>query len=107
MSQENVEVVRRACEFLERGELPLPGPYFGHEGVRQWWSDIVEVVPGFRLQLEEVIDVGDERVVGALRTFGTGLVEQLPSWRPSKPWGCRSSRCRRRTWRSFNALTRL
>ena len=97
MSQENVEVVRRAFDFFERGELPLevadpeiridnipesplPGPYFGHQGLRKWWSDIVDVIPDFRLQLEEVIDVGEGRVVAVVRTFGTGLIEQMPSW---------------------------
>ena len=97
MSQENVEIVRRAYSFLERGELPLevsdpairidnipespiPGPYYGHEGVRRWWADLVETAPGLRLELVEVIDVGDERVVGVLRTHGTRLVEQMPPW---------------------------
>ena len=27
----------------------------------------------------------------------------IPRRRPSKPWGCRSRRCRRRTWRSCDA----
>ena len=97
MSRENVEVVRRAFEFFERGELPfevsdpeiridnipespIPGPYYGHEGLRRWWEDIAEALPGFRLQIEEVIDVGDDRVVAVLRTFGNELVEQMPSW---------------------------
>ena len=97
MSQENVDVVRRAYAFLERGELPLevcdpeiridnipespiPGPYFGHEGLREWWSDIADVAPGFRLRLEEVVDVGDERVVAMIRFLGKGLMEHMPNW---------------------------
>jgi hypothetical protein len=98
MSRENVELVRRVyAEYFERGELPfelthpeiridniaewpLPGPYQGHEGLRQWWAEIVDAIPGVRLQLEEVIDVGDDRVVAMLRTFGTELIEQMPSW---------------------------
>jgi ketosteroid isomerase-like protein len=98
MSRENVELVRRVYEdFFERGalpfeltdpeiridniaEFPTPGPYIGHEGLRQWWAEIVEAVPGLRFRLEEVIDVGDDRVVGMLRTFGSELIEQMPSW---------------------------
>jgi hypothetical protein len=98
MSRENVELVRRVYDdFFERGELPfeltdpeiridniaespMPGPYHGHEGLRQWWADIVDAVPGLRFQLEELIDVGDDRVVGMLRTLGTELIEQMPSW---------------------------
>ncbi len=97
MSQENVEVVRRTLEFLERGELPfelgdpqiridniaespIPGPYYGHDGLRSWWEDIADALPGFRLQLIEAIDVGDDRVVAVLRTFGNELLEQMPNW---------------------------
>ena len=39
------------------------------------WTD-----PGLRLELAEVIDVGDDRVVGVLRTHGAPLVEQMPPW---------------------------
>ncbi len=97
MSLANVEVVRRAYAFLERGELPLevsdpairldniaespiPGPYFGHEGLHRWWEELVETAPGLRLELAEVIDVGDDRIVGVLRWYGTPLVEQMPPW---------------------------
>lgn len=97
MSQENVQIVRRAYEFFERGELPfdlidrdvridniaespIPGPYYGHEGLRQWWDDLAEAVPTLRLKLEEAIDVGDDRVLVTIRTHGTELIEQLPDW---------------------------
>ncbi len=105
MSRENVDVVRRAYEFLGRGELPfevtdpeiridnipdspIPGPYYGHGGMRRWWSEIADALPGFRLTLEEVIDVGDDRVVGVLKTHGdtsrpgavSTLIEQMPTW---------------------------
>jgi ketosteroid isomerase-like protein len=96
MSQENVEIVRRAFEFFERGEVPfaladpenridnipespIPGPYYGHVGLRHWWEDIVDALPGFRLEIEEAIDVGDDRVVAVVRTFGHEVMEQMPS----------------------------
>jgi ketosteroid isomerase-like protein len=97
MSQENVEIVRRAFEFFERGDLPfevadpeiridnipespIPGPYYGHDGLRRWREDIADAVPGLRMRLEEAIDVGDDRVVAVVRTFGTEVMEQMPSW---------------------------
>jgi hypothetical protein len=37
MSQENVEVVRRWVE-----QLVMEGTYYGHDGLRRWWQDVVE-----------------------------------------------------------------
>jgi len=87
VSQESLEVIRRAYEALERGELPfdcvhpevriynipdspVPGPYYGHEGLRRWRDEISEVIPGFRLVLKELIEVGDERIVATHRMIG-------------------------------------
>ena len=97
MSRENVEVVRRAFEFFERGELPFavadpqiridnipqspnPGPYHGHEGLRRWAEEIAEAFPGLRMEIEELVDVGDDRVIAVVRTFGHELIDQMPSW---------------------------
>jgi ketosteroid isomerase-like protein len=103
MSRENVEVVRRAFEFFGRGELPfdvadpeiridnipdwpIPGPYYGHEGLRRWWDDLTDVVPDLRLHLEDVVDVGDERIVAIVRAAAGPssrvgqLMEHTPSW---------------------------
>jgi hypothetical protein len=97
MSQENVEIIRRVYEFFARGELPfelsdqairidnipqapIPGPYYGHEGLRCWWGDIEEALPGFRLELEEIVDLGGDRVLAMVRTFGSDLIEQMPAW---------------------------
>jgi hypothetical protein len=104
MSQENLEVVRRAYdEFLTKGELPLPlchpeirvdnipespipGPYFGHHGLRKWHDAIADVLPGFQITLEEVFDVGDDRVVGVVKFVGASsnpaglLIDEMPSW---------------------------
>ncbi|MEA2346698.1 MAG: hypothetical protein QOG62_485, partial [Thermoleophilaceae bacterium] len=93
--------VRRAFEFFGRGELPfevadpeiridnipqspLPGPYHGHEGMRRWWNDVlVDAVPDLRMDLEDVIDVDDQRVIAIVRMRSRelkGLLEQMPSW---------------------------
>ncbi len=95
-----MEVVRRLYDdFLGHGVLPfdlthpevridnipqspIPGPYFGHEGARRWWADLEEAAPGLRLDVEHIIDVGDDRVIGVLRLrlARPGLVDQMPTW---------------------------
>ena len=87
MSEENVELVRRWAEALSRGELPLElsdpeirldnisefpitGPYHGHEGFRRWWQDVAEAFDEVRFEIEELIDVDDERVLSVQRVVG-------------------------------------
>jgi len=87
MSQENVEVVRRAFRPDEAGEVPvelwhpeavidnvpdfpITGPYVGHDGLRRWRADIAEVVNDLRIVLEEVIDVDPQHVVSVQRATG-------------------------------------
>ncbi len=87
MSAENVKLVRRWFAGLQRGdpspelchheilirnwdESPIPGPYHGHDGLRRWWEDFAEVLEGVRLELKEVIDLDEERVVTAQHVVG-------------------------------------
>jgi ketosteroid isomerase-like protein len=96
MSQENVEVVALWIRRLsERGEpprelcddeieirnvagLPLPGPYRGYDGARQWASDIFEVIEGSRVELEESIEANDgETVVTMQRLLGRARHSQI------------------------------
>ena len=84
MSQENVEGVRRAFDALNRRELDAflalmdddvevvprmsaiegESGYRGHDGVRRWWSGLLDVFPDYNAELVEVRDPGD-------LTFGT------------------------------------
>src|SRR5215217_3694605 len=95
MSQENVEVVRRLWASFDRGdvrldlcdeqielrnvaEFPVADEYHGHDGVRQWATDLWEVFSEFHNELEEEIEAADgESLVSVLRTRGrmrhTGL----------------------------------
>ena len=106
MSQENVEMFKRAIEaynrrdidaFLEAldTEIELHGAlqalleseatvYRGHEGVRQWVRDIDEALADIRLELPEVHDLGDRIVaVGRLSARGTASGAETES-----PFGC-------------------
>jgi ketosteroid isomerase-like protein len=84
MSQENVEIVRRCAESLDRREFPQvfgmldpdleinlsrnvfnPDVYFGHSGVERWRDVIDEVWDDFHAVLDELIDAGDDVVTAA------------------------------------------
>jgi ketosteroid isomerase-like protein len=87
MSADNVQLVRRWFDGLAQGdpspdlchpeilirnwdESPIRGPYEGHHGLRQWWADFAEVFDDIRLELREIVDVDDERVVVAPHVVG-------------------------------------
>jgi ketosteroid isomerase-like protein len=91
MSQENVELLRRALEYTGRtGEiLPeavhpdivldvttfrgaiLPGTFVGVEEVNAWLAEWLEGFEGWSFDIEEVFDAGD-RVVTIVRHQGKG-----------------------------------
>lgn len=102
MSQDNVEIVRRLFEVfregLKRGDaaagfdsqyvsadlewITLPGvglgTYRGREGfvefMRLWTGEFA----GWSIELEEVIDAGDDRVVAMYRQRATGKASGVP-----------------------------
>ena len=83
MSEENVEVVRRALEAFSQGDLEAifaacdpeielqvsdayfdaPRTYHGHEGIRELFAAQAEVFDPFRLEPEELLDAGDRVLV--------------------------------------------
>jgi ketosteroid isomerase-like protein len=87
MAAENVETLRRYHTLLnESGDLPvellcpdvelqmfrgspIPGPYHGRDGARQWHRDTFDVIDDWRLELDEVIESGDPDVLVALNRF--------------------------------------
>jgi len=88
MSQENVEIVRRSVEAFQRRDLDaylaLMDPdveitsrfvaqttYHGHEGVSEWWEDMLRVLPDTGVEVQELHDLGDV-VLLALRARGHG-----------------------------------
>ena len=100
------------------------GTWEGHDGTTEWWNDLLGVFPDFKIEIVWVRDAGN-LTVSELRNQAHGegsaapldeQVWQVTEWRdglvvqwqmyatrgtmPSKPPGCRSRRCRRRTSRS-------
>jgi ketosteroid isomerase-like protein len=96
MSQENVEIVRRALEYYERtGEqddsfldpevvwdlsrspFPDAGVYHGVDGVRDWFERLAEAFEDLHYEVEKV-RADDERVVVMLRVSGHGPSSGIP-----------------------------
>jgi uncharacterized protein len=98
MSQENVELARRASNAWNEGgaeavlsyldpevewhpprESMEPGTYRGHAGVREYLGRLGEVFPEARIESVDVIDVNEERVISVIRViarsekFGTEI----------------------------------
>ncbi len=91
MSQENVELTYRSHDAFNRRDLDAYlllhdpdveftpyeraleglGPYHGHDGVRRWWGEALEILRDFEVELDEVRDVGHMTLVrGRLRGHG-------------------------------------
>jgi len=96
MSQENVELTRRVLDAFNRADLDaymalmdegvvavprmvgtLGETVRGHEGIRRWWKDLLEVVPDLAVEVVEVRDLGD--VTLARTTYGGhGAASEAP-----------------------------
>jgi ketosteroid isomerase-like protein len=115
MSQENVELIRRAFDtfnardldaFLELMDPEVEftpyeraleglGPYRGHDGIRTWWEEAFAVLPDFRVEPREIRDLGDVTLThGRLRGEGasSGAVFDRELWHVAE-W-----RDKKQTW---------
>jgi ketosteroid isomerase-like protein len=102
MSQENVEVFKRAFEAINRRDaealvaeldpevewhraiLKAMGGtqtvYRGHEGVREWLRDLYETLSEFQAEYPEIRDLGDRTVaIGRVRVRGAASEAQIES----------------------------
>jgi ketosteroid isomerase-like protein len=99
MAEEDVEVVRQLFAALERedinrqldlcdeqmelrnpAEFPVRGPYRGHDGVRQWATEVWEVFTDLHFEVEEIIEAADgETIVSVQRTVGRMRHTQIPT----------------------------
>ncbi len=102
MSQENVEVFKRAFDAINRrdaeGLLSQLDPgvewhsailmamggkqtvYRGREGVREWLRDLYETLSEFQAEYSEIRDLGDRVVaIGRVRARGAGSKAEIES----------------------------
>ena len=121
MSQENVELFRRSVDAFNQRDLDAylalmdddvevvprmsaiegESGYRGHDGVRRWWSSLLDVFPDYSMELVDVRDLGD-LTFATTRISGHGAGSAAPTdnaawimvrWRRGKGvW-----------WRTFNA----
>jgi ketosteroid isomerase-like protein len=110
MSQENVELARRAFDAFNRRDLDaflalmdadvravpfaaaIEGDYLGHDGIRRWWENLLGVFPDFKLGAVEVRDFGDMTVASVRnrgRATGSDILMdrtlwQVAEWRDGK-----------------------
>jgi ketosteroid isomerase-like protein len=95
MSQENVELLYRSYDAVNRRELDgllalmdddveavsriaaMEGGLHGHDGMRRWWESWLGAFPDYKIEVDEVRDRGDF-VFAALRAQGHGAGSQLP-----------------------------
>jgi ketosteroid isomerase-like protein len=96
VSQENVEIVRRAIEAFSRGDVDLAlqdvapdatvdwshsrglnvGVYVGHDAIRRFWTDMTEPFERLTLVADEFIAHGEHVVVPiTARMTGRGGIE--------------------------------
>jgi ketosteroid isomerase-like protein len=62
-------------EIEWRGPRQFPDlaePRFGHDGVRSYWATLFEAIEDYRMEPEEFIDAGDDRVLVFSREAGRG-----------------------------------
>jgi len=90
---ENVEVVRKLYDsqgsdfyelldpqvvWLNYASSPEPGPYLGHDGIREWAKDWRATFGDFEIQPTETIDAGGDQVVVVGRVAGAGTTSGAP-----------------------------
>jgi ketosteroid isomerase-like protein len=96
MSQENVEVVKRAVAAVNQRDLDgylacctedvqlitpiaeVAGAYDGADGIRRFFTDIADASPDFKIAIERVGAVGPDCVLAFMRVTGTGRASGIP-----------------------------
>jgi ketosteroid isomerase-like protein len=95
MSQENLEIVRRAFEEMGKDDHEggvwdpdveiinaegwvIETAYRGHEGLRRWWEDLADAFGDFRIVLEDAQEVDEERVLTTQRFVGHFRTTEIP-----------------------------
>jgi hypothetical protein len=96
MSQENVEVVKRAVAAvndrdidsylacctadvrMENANTPIEGAYEEADGIRRFFADVLDTAPDFRITIERLESIGTDRVLGFMTLTPT---PERQTWR--------------------------
>jgi ketosteroid isomerase-like protein len=100
MSEENIEIVRRSMEAINRGDVEAAlsytdsdgelhsaiiggtegNVYRGHDGLRRWYADVMETFEELGTEFTEYRDLGDRIVAfGHIRARGRGSGLEIDS----------------------------
>jgi len=95
MSQENVELHYQSVDAVNRRDLDaflglsdddvevvsrivaVEGGLRGHEGVRRWWEEWFAAFPDYKIEIDEVRDLGAV-TVAAMRAVAHGAGSEVP-----------------------------
>ena len=87
MSEETVEQIRRVYDMFNRRDwdafrrvmdrdiavesrlVQMEGGYRGYDGLRRWWDQVFETLPDYRIEVQELREVGD---IVLVQTLGLG-----------------------------------
>jgi ketosteroid isomerase-like protein len=78
MGSDDRELWDRDVEIINAEGWALESVYRGHEGLQRWWEDLAEVFEDFRIVLEEIQEVDEERVLTTQRFIGRFRATRLP-----------------------------
>jgi ketosteroid isomerase-like protein len=97
MSQENVELVKRAVASVNQRDIDgylacctedvqlitpiadVAGVYDGREGIRRFFADIADTGPDFKITIERLEAVGANRVLALMSVTATGRASGIPT----------------------------
>ncbi len=69
------ELCDPGIEIRNWDESPVPGPYHGHDGLHKWFRGVNDPDMGLEIkmfELEEVVEIDDERLLTTQRATGRG-----------------------------------
>src|SRR4051794_17324974 len=96
MSQENVETVKQAIAEVNARDIdgylarctedielltpmgPIGGTYEGPDAIRRFFADIEDTAPDFRLDLERVEAIDEDRVLAFVHLTASGRTTGIP-----------------------------
>jgi len=96
MSQENVEIVKRAIAAVNERDVDaylscctkdaklstpvaeVAGVYEGPDGIRRFFANVSDTGPDFKLTIERVEAIGPDRVLAFMLVTATGRASGIP-----------------------------
>ena len=66
------------CEYTSVMAALEPATYHGHDGIRRYLGDLADRWAEWRIEPEEVFDVGPDTVLATLRFHGVGKDSGVP-----------------------------